>query len=151
MNNADLIPKVHNAMYQQCQKRGYAAPVDVLIDIGVLSKNRYEDWRYGRVAYLESVCTVNLSKLSFIMKQIRTYAKEAGLKPSFCYYKQWGTKKKTGQGHRPVVQLRFSKSGNPEIEKSYATHYVDPVRTAQLKAERAEKQATASDNQASAE
>ena len=147
MNNADLIPKVHNAMYQQCQKRGYAAPVDVLMDIGVLPENKYEDWRHGRVPYLKSVCTVNLSKLSFIMKEMRAYAKKAGLKPSFCYYKQWGTKKKTGQGHRPVVQLRFSKSGSPEIEKSYATHYVDLERTAQLKAERAEKQVPASAEQ----
>ena len=142
MNNADLIPKVHNAMYQQCQKWGYAAPVDVLMDIGVLPENKYEDWRYGRVPYLESVCTVNLSRLSFIMKQMRVYAEKAGLKPSFCYYKQWGTKKNKGQ--RQTVQLRFSKSGNPEIEKSYATHYVDLERTAQLKAERAEKQAAAS-------
>ena len=149
MNNADLIPKVHNAMYQQCQKRGYAAPVDVLMDIGVLPKNKYEEWRYGRVPYLESVCTVNLSKLSFIMKQMRVYAEKAGLKPSFCYYRQWGTKKK--KGHRETVQLRFSRSGNPEIEKSYATHYVDLERTAQLKTERAETQATASGNQESSE
>ena len=36
MNNGELIGKVHSAMYHQCQARGYAAPVDVLIDIGVL-------------------------------------------------------------------------------------------------------------------
>ena len=38
MNDKELIGKVHNAMYQQCQRRGYAAPVDVLMDIGVLPK-----------------------------------------------------------------------------------------------------------------
>ena len=37
-NDRELIGKVHSAMYQQCRKRGYAAPVDVLMDIGVLSK-----------------------------------------------------------------------------------------------------------------
>lgn len=72
-----------------------------------------------------------------IMSQIRAYTKKAGYKPSFCYYKQWGTKKKTGQGHKPVRQLRFSKSSNPEIEKAYATHYVDGKRTAEIKAEQA--------------
>lgn len=65
------------------------------------------------------------------MKQIGIYAKKMGLKPSFCCYKRWGVKKK--HGHKPVIPLRFSKSGNTEIEKAYATHYVDSGRTEQLK------------------
>lgn len=134
MTDGELIGKVHSAMYHQCQKRGYAAPVDVLMDIGILPKQKYEDWRFGKVDYLERVCTVNLRKLSLIMHQMRDYAQKTGLKPSFCYYKRWGAKKENGQGHKPVVPLRFSKSGNAEIEKSYATHFVDLKRTAQLKA-----------------
>ena len=39
MGQDNLTGQVHNAMYQQIKKRGYAAPVDVLMDIGVLSKN----------------------------------------------------------------------------------------------------------------
>ena len=73
------------------------------------------------------------------MKQIRSYAKKTNLKPSFCYYKRWGVKKK--HGHKPVIPLRFSKSGNPEIEKAYATHYVDLGRTEQLKKEKMGKAA----------
>ncbi|MCD8053707.1 MAG: hypothetical protein LUF00_06630 [Lachnospiraceae bacterium] len=137
MKDSELIGKVHSSVYHQCQKRGYAAPVDVLMDVGVLDKKKYEDWRYGRVPYLEAVCICNLRQLSFIMAQIRAYAKKAGYKPSFCYYKQWGMKKKNGQGHKPVRQLRFSKSGNPEIEKAYATHYVDRQRNAEIKVEQA--------------
>lgn len=64
---------------------------------------------------------------------------KAGYKPSFCYYKQWGTKKKTGQGYKPVRQLRFSKSGNPEIGKAYATHYVDGQIIEKLKEEHLQK------------
>ena len=125
MNEEELIGRIHSAMYQQCQRRGYAAPVDVMMEIGILPKQKYEDWRLGRVDYLERVCTVNLKKLSFIMRQMRLYAQKAGLKPSFCYYRRWGVKKKSGQGHKQVTQLRFSKSGNPEIERWYATHFVD--------------------------
>ena len=139
MNDKELIGKVHSAVYHQCKNRGFAAPVDVLMDVGYLSKQDYENWRYGRVDYLERVCKVNLSKLSLIMREMRSYASKAGLKPSFCYYKRWGTKKKNGQGRKPVIPLRFSKSGNPEIERRYATHYVDIKRTDQLKAERAAK------------
>lgn len=125
MNEKELIGKVHSSVYHQCQRRGYATPVDMLMDIGVLPKQKYEDWRFGKVDYLERVCTVNLRKLSFIMHQMRVYAQKTGLKPSFCYYKRWGVKKKTGQGHKPVIPLRFSKSGNPEVEKWYAPHFVD--------------------------
>lgn len=135
MNEKELIGKVHSTVYHQCQRRGYAAPVDVLMEVGVLQKQKYEDWRFGRVDYLERVCTVNLRKLSFIMRQMQVCAQKSGLKSSFCYYKQWGVKKKNGQGHKPVVPLRFSKSGNPEIEKWYATYFVDTKRVAVLKAQ----------------
>ena len=133
MNDRELTGKVNSAMYRRCRDRGYATPVDVLMEIGYLSKKDYENWRYGRVPYLERVCTANLSKLSTVMRQMRVYAQKAGLKPSFCYYKRWGLKKKGGQGHKPVIQLRFSKSGDPEIELRYATHFVDMKRVSQLK------------------
>lgn len=96
VRESELIGKVHSAVHHQCQQWGYAAPADVLVDIGVLPKQKYEDWRFGKVRYLEAVCTCNLKKLSFIMKQIRSYAKKSNLKPSFCYYKRWGVKKKHG-------------------------------------------------------
>ena len=111
----NLIGKVHDSMYRQCKSRGFAAPADVLMDIGVLDKKKYDDWRHGRVPYLEAVCSVNLHKLSEIMNVVRTYAAANGLKPSFTDYRQVGSKDR---------KLRFSKSGNPAIEKAYATHYV---------------------------
>lgn len=139
MNDGELIAKVDSAMYHQCRNRGYAVPVDVLMDIGVLSKEKYEDWRFGRVTYLEAVCNVNLRKLSLIMHRMRVYAKQKNLKPLFCYYKRWGVKKKNGQGHKPVIPLRFSKSGDPDIEKWYATHWVNGVRIAELKESKTEQ------------
>lgn len=133
MNNAELVKKVNVSMYQQIQRRGYATPVDVLMDTGILSKQKYEDWRYGKVEYLERVCTANLKKLSLVLHQMRVYAQKSNLKPSFCYYKRWGVKKRGGQGKKPVIPLRFSKTGDSEIEKWYATHFVDSKRIALLK------------------
>ena len=131
LKDSELSRKVHAAGYHQCQRRGYAAPVDVLMEIGVLPKQKYEEWRFGKIPYLEQVCTCNLRKLSVIMGQIRRYAQKTGLKPSSSYYKRWGVKKK--QGHKSVIPLRLSKSGKPEIEKAYATHYVDIKKIEQLK------------------
>ena len=107
MNDKELIGKIHSSVCRQCQRRGYVAPVDVLMDVGVLPKQIYEDLRFGRVVYLERGCAVNLRKLSFIMHQMRVCAQKTGLKPSFCSYKQWGVKKTNGQGHKPVIPLRF--------------------------------------------
>lgn len=123
-------------MYLQCKKRGYATAVDVLMDIGILAKDKYEAWRFGQISYLERVCMINLRKLSTVRHQMRVYAQKAGLKPSFCYYKQWGAKKKGGQGRKPVIPLHFSKSGDPDVERWYATHFIDTKRVAELKTAR---------------
>lgn len=138
MNDKELIGVVHSSVYHQCQKRGYAAPVDVLMDIGVLSKENYENWRFGRVPYLEKVCTVNLRKLAFVLNQIRSYAKKSGYKDSYTVYKQWG--RKSSGSNTKTIPLRFSKSGNPIVERAYATHYLDQRRIAELKREREEKE-----------
>ena len=130
MNDGELITAVNSSMYHQCRDRGYAAPVDVLMDIGVLTKEKYEEWRFGKVPFLEAVCNINLRKLSTIMKAVRGYASKNGLKPSYTCYKQWGLKTK---GNHSVVMLRFSKSGNPDIEKAYSTHYVDEKQIAAIK------------------
>ena len=135
MNDAELIMKIQDAVSRQCQSRGYAAPVDVLMDIGVLSKRNYEDWRRGRVDFLERVCQINLKKLSFIQRQIRICAQKNGLKPSVAVYRQWGT---TGK----KVPLRFSKSGKPNIETWYATHFIDQKRMAELRAQQGKSPGT---------
>lgn len=118
MKTKNITGLVHNSMYQQIKKNGYAAPVQVLMDIGVLKKEDYERWRLGKVDFLERVCQVNLSKLSAIMREIRLYARKNNLKESWSCYKRWGQKKQY------VQQLRFSKSGSPQIERAYATHYL---------------------------
>ena len=134
MNDKELRARVRESMFRQCHMRGYAAPVDVLMDIGALSKKNYEDWRFGRADTLERVCSMNLSKLSAVLREMYACAKAQNLKPSFCYYKRWGVRKKNGTGHKPVIPLQFSKSGSPEIERSYATHFVDLARVQELKA-----------------
>lgn len=127
MNDQQLIKKVNEAVENQRQQRGYIAPVDVLMEIGVLTKQNYEAWRFGKVSYLEKVCTCNLNKLTKILKQIYKYAQKNALKPSVSQYRLWGKKGK---------ELRFSKSGRLEVERKYATHFVDSKKIAELKAKK---------------
>lgn len=45
-------------------------------------------------------------------------------------------KKKNGQWKKPVIKLRFIKSSSDDIERWYATHFVDTKRIEQLKEEK---------------
>ena len=76
MTDQAILSRIQDSMYRQCQKRGYAVPVDVLMDVGVLQKSKYEGWPFGRVSFLETVCTVNLKKLPLIMRQVKKYAQK---------------------------------------------------------------------------
>jgi hypothetical protein len=117
MNNVELKRKIYSVMNNILQEKIYISPVDVIMGVGILSVKDYESWRFGHVPYLEQVCKSNLSNLSFIMRGLRTYAKQNHMKPSWTAYNQWGVK-----GRK--IPLRFSKSGDSRIEEAYATHYV---------------------------
>ena len=116
MNVMEIRKKVNEVAEELLYKKGYVAPVDVLIKMDVISVKDYEDWRFGRIPYLERVTKCGLGKLSTIMKELRSYREQRKLKASWTSYKKWGKGKK--------IDLRFSKSGSTEIEKAYATHLV---------------------------
>jgi hypothetical protein len=116
MNKEQVKEKVSSAAYSLVNEKGYIAPVELLIRIDILPRADYENWRMGRIPYLEKACKVNLSKMSLLMKELRSYANKNNFKASFTVYKKWG------KGNK--INLRFSKYGDINIEKLYATHYV---------------------------
>ena len=130
-NDKQLRGKVHSAVYALVRDKGFASPADVLISIGVISKADYENWRFGRVDYLERVCKVNLRKLSVVNREIRAYAKQHNLKPSWTDYRKWG------KGEN--IRLRFSKSGDEQIERFYATHYIGQQKADEAASRKAQK------------
>lgn len=82
-----------------------------------MSVEDYENWRFGRIPYLEKVCKINLSKLTLIRKELKAYGQKKNMKPSWTAYNKWGSKGKK-------IPLQFSKSGVSSIEEAYATHFV---------------------------
>jgi hypothetical protein len=137
MNDKELSAKVNAAMSALVSQKGFAAPVDVLMAVGVLSKADYENWRFGRVDYLERACKINLGKLSAINREIRAFAARSKLKASWTDYRKWGK----GENKR----LRFSKSADERMERLYATHYVRPEMTDGPKAEKTAENQTATE------
>ena len=143
MNDKELHDKAHAAMYKIMKDTGIVSPVEVLMAMGILSKADYENWRFGKVPYLERVCKINLRKLSKINHKIRVFAKKNNLKPSWTFYKKWGNNKKGNEGS--AIKLRFSKSGDEGIERQYATHYIS-LRT--LEEAKESRQAKKNDEEA---
>lgn len=116
LNDKELKHKVNAACFELMKTTGIITPVEVLMNTDILCKTDYENWRHGKVDYLERVCKINLRKLSELMREMRTFANKNDLKPSWTYYHGWAKNKN--------AKLRFSKSGNEDIERSYATHYI---------------------------
>ena len=117
MNNEEIRKKVYIVANEILNKKSYVSPIELLLEMDVLKQKDYEDWRMKRIPYMERVCSKNLRKLTFIMKELKRFGKEKNLKPSFTAYMSWGKGKK--------IKLQFSRSGSPNIEQEYSTHYVD--------------------------
>lgn len=114
MNQSDLKDKIKLSAKEIIEEKGYLSSIDVLLKLEYLSQKNYENWRFGKVEYLEKVCNVNLKKLTTINKTIKEISRQMGLKKSWTAYNKYGKGRK--------IRLRFSKSGNEQIEESYATH-----------------------------
>jgi hypothetical protein len=114
-----LQDRVVRAAEAALADHSYVSAIDVLCGMGLLTSSHLESWRKGRVDFLERVIQGNLHKISSAMALFRGWAKQKGLKPSETRYVRHGR-------HR-TVDLRFSKSGDPEIEKNYRTHYISPA------------------------
>ncbi len=114
----------------------HVTTIDVLVGMGWLTTSQVDQWRQGRVDYLERVVNANLSKISAAMDALRRWARSEGLQPSETSYVA------RTRDHR---RLQFSKSGNPRIEAAYRTHWVSPTLSEAKRARLAEKQSQAPD------
>ena len=111
--------------------------IDVLVGVGWLEPRRVEEWRQGRVPYLEAVVIASLGKISTAMKVFRQWAAARGLKPSETAYVA------RTRDRRP---LRFSKSGDEGIERAYRTHWVSPELSERRRERLAERQSRQPDS-----
>lgn len=116
-NREKLEGRIQQAMDRALEQKGYVCAIDILLGTGWLSEGLLKDWRSGRVAYLERVVQASLSKITSAMLLFRGAARARGLNASETVYLM----KTSG----PRRALRFSKSGEPSIEKAYRTHYTE--------------------------
>lgn len=55
-------PKIVTAVGAELQSGNFVTPITVLISMGLLERRDVENWRAGRLQYLEQVVKCNLAK-----------------------------------------------------------------------------------------
>lgn len=116
-NRRKLEARVVNAAEAALANKGYVSAIDVLAGIGWLAASHLKRWRTGQLAYLEGSVQANLSRIPEAMRLFRAWASGRRLLPSETTYLA---------RTRDRTELRFSKSGDPMLERAYRTHWVSP-------------------------
>src|SRR4051794_435568 len=58
------------------------APLDVLIGLGWLHGRAVDEWRQGRIGYLEQALTARPDRLGAVLAALHRWAEAQGLRPS---------------------------------------------------------------------
>ena len=129
-NCAKLADRVSKAAETTLAVQHYVSPLDVLLGIGWLDPGTVKRWRQGQIDSLEEAIQTNLARISEAMRLFRTWAAGKGLFASETDYVARMPQRQT---------LRFSRSGNPTVEKLYRTHWVSPELSEKKRERLAEK------------
>lgn len=117
-NERKLAKRIAAAGEAALAARGYVTAIDILVGVDWLAMPQVERWRRGQLPYLERGATANLKKLGTALRLFRRWAETRGLRPSQTAYSA------ATRDRRP---LRFSKTGEPALERAYHTHWVPPA------------------------
>lgn len=69
-----LFPRIERAVASMLAKGKVVTAVDMLVTMQLLAPDKLEDWRRGRVPYLEQVTDCNLTRLSRLLRILRFHA-----------------------------------------------------------------------------
>lgn len=127
----NLERRVVRAAEAALAERRFVSPIDVLVGLRWLQPARIDEWRQGRVDCLELATTVDPTKLTAAMRVLGRWAQRRGLVPSETAYVA---------RTRDRRSLRFSTSGDPDLERAYRTHWVSPELSANRRERLMERQ-----------
>ena len=111
-----LYRRVVNAVRHLTQSKQEITPINVLLTLGMLPPERLEEWRQGRIPFLEAALSSNLSKTNRVLRILRLHSHDANLKTVAQEYFR--------SGSGPKRLLVFSRSRDPNIERAYARLYL---------------------------
>jgi hypothetical protein len=110
-----LFPKMSRAVEIILEKDKVVRPVDVLIGMQLLSRDDLEEWRCGRIPYLEKVIDCNLTRLSRLLRILRFHVHDLNLVPSATAYVRHGSAVRNGNCVLPKPATPNLKEPTPRI------------------------------------
>jgi hypothetical protein len=114
-NRQPLGDRVARAAESALAEQSYVAPIDILNRIGWLDASAIALWRQGRLECLERALQVRPERVAETMQVFRGWAEQKGLEPSETQYVARDSGRTT---------LRFTFSGDADIERLYRTHWI---------------------------
>lgn len=111
-----FYPRISRAVAAILDRSDVVMPIEVFQEMNLLEAEDVQNWRRGRIPYLEKVIRCNLSAAGRILRILRMHAHDLNLRPSFTAYHHWGKGAK--------VPLQFSKNGLAAVEESYSRHFI---------------------------
>lgn len=112
-----LQRRVERAAQDALAEHKFVSPIDVLCGLGWLHQSNVERWRRGHPAVLEDVVFIEPARIATAIGLLEAWARERGLQPS---------EHPDPAASRTPRELRFSASGDPELEQAYRTHWLSP-------------------------
>ena len=76
-----LFPSIERAVAAILKTSKVVTPIDVLVGMQLLTPEHVQDWRRGRVPYLERVINCNLTRLSRLLRILRFHVHDLNLVP----------------------------------------------------------------------
>jgi hypothetical protein len=129
-NRPPLADRVARAAEAALAAQHYVSPIEVLLGIGWLDPNSARRWQQGQIDCVEETLQTNPARIAEAMDLLRSWATDKGLLPSETDY----------IARTPQRQaLRFSRSGDPAVERLYRTHWVSSALSERKRERLAEK------------
>ncbi|MCB1225170.1 MAG: hypothetical protein KDK99_05100 [Verrucomicrobiales bacterium] len=105
-------PSIVEATARILARQRFVTPVGLFVEMNLLDPKDLARWKAGQVPCLERLIRCNLTRAGRILRLLRFHAHDLKLKPSMTAYRHKGQ------------TLRFSRSGDPGVEDTYARHFV---------------------------
>jgi hypothetical protein len=112
-----LEPRIAAAAEKALARQKFVTPIDVCLDIGWLQPSNVDDWRRGRVDDLGYFLPTHDDRSVAFLVHLQKWAIARGLKPFEADYVS------AARSRRP---LRFSSLDEPDLERSWRTHWISP-------------------------
>lgn len=129
-NPRPLAERVAEAAEAALATQRFVSALDMLMGIRWLDPGGVDRWRQGRVDCIEGLIQTNLARLAEALELFCSWAADKGLIASETQYVARAPQRQT---------LRFSRNGDPAVERAYRTHWLSPDLSEAKRARVAEK------------